>query len=102
LQTKSITGADYLLRAGFVEAMWDKSCNSVDDFVAAKASYFNKPQQLSTNGPQQVQYQSLENNKFQQVSIGFGIWFGTRCSTRRSSRKPFKFNIQNISAIEPC
>jgi hypothetical protein len=43
---------------------------TVDDFVAAKASDFNKSQQLSTSGLQQVQYQSVRNNKFQQVSIG--------------------------------
>jgi hypothetical protein len=46
--------------------------------VAVKASNFNKEQQVSTSGRQQVQYQSLENLKFQQSSIGFGIWFGTR------------------------
>jgi hypothetical protein len=56
---------------------------NVDDFVAAKASNFNKSQMPSTNGPQQVQHQSLKSNKFQQVSIRVGIWFGTRCSTQR-------------------
>jgi hypothetical protein len=35
------------------------------DFVAAKAFDFSKPQQLSTSGSQQVQYQSLKNLKFQ-------------------------------------
>jgi hypothetical protein len=30
---------------------------TVDDSVAAKASYFNKSQQLPTNGLQQAQYQ---------------------------------------------
>lgn len=49
--------------------------------VAAKASSFNKSQQLSANGPQEVQYQSLKNLKFQQSSMSFGIWFGTRWST---------------------
>jgi len=34
-------------------------------FCAEKASDFNKSQQLSTSGPQQVQYQSVGNNKFQ-------------------------------------
>jgi len=53
---------------------------TVGKIVAAKASDFNKEQQTSTSGKQQVQYQSLRNNKFQQVSIGFGIWFGTRGS----------------------
>jgi hypothetical protein len=37
---------------------------------AEKASDFNK--QLSTSGVQQVQYQSVRNNKFQQISIG--VW----------------------------
>ena len=49
-------------------------------FCAEKASDFNKSQQLSTSGPLEVQYQSLGNNKFQQVSISVGIWFGTRGS----------------------
>jgi hypothetical protein len=30
-----------------------------DDFVAVKASDFNKSQQLSTSGLQQVQYQAV-------------------------------------------
>ena len=38
---------------------------AVDDFVAAKASDFNKSQQRSTSGMQQVQYQLVRNNKFQ-------------------------------------
>lgn len=38
---------------------------TVDDFVAAKASDFNKSLRLSTSSPQQVQYQSLKNLKFQ-------------------------------------
>jgi hypothetical protein len=42
--------------------------------VTVKASNFNKSQQLSTNGMQQVQYQSLKNLKFQQVSIGVEHW----------------------------
>src|SRR6478672_12990596 len=49
-------------------------------FCAEKASNFNKSQQLSTSGVQQVQYQSVRNNKFQQVSIRVGICFGTRGS----------------------
>jgi hypothetical protein len=32
------------------------------------------------SGPQQLQHQSLGNNKILQVSIGNGIWFGTRGS----------------------
>jgi hypothetical protein len=46
-------------------------------FCAEKASDFTKSQQVSTSGVQQVQYQSVRNNKFQQVSIRVGIWFGT-------------------------
>jgi hypothetical protein len=30
-----------------------------------RASNCNRPQRLSTNGLQQIQYQSLKNNKFQ-------------------------------------
>ena len=45
-----------------------------------QASNFNKSQQLSTSRSQQVQHQSLRNNKFQQDSISAGIWFGTRGS----------------------
>jgi hypothetical protein len=40
---------------------------TVDDFVAVKAFSFNKSQQLSTNGSQQVQYQSLRTTKFRSV-----------------------------------
>jgi len=65
-----------------------------DDFVAVKASKNHKVLKLSTSGSQQVQYQSLKNLKFQQGSIMVGIWFGTRCSTRLSSRNSFKFNIE--------
>src|SRR5258708_26119131 len=53
---------------------------TVGKIVAAKASYFNKEQQLSTSDAQQVQYQSLGNNKSQQGSIGVRIWFWTRGS----------------------
>jgi hypothetical protein len=52
----------------------------VDDFVAAKALSFNKVQQSSTRRPQTVLQQSLRNNKNPQISIRFGIWFGTRGS----------------------
>jgi len=38
---------------------------TVDDFVLLKASRFNKSQQLSMSGSQQIQYQSLKNLKFQ-------------------------------------
>jgi hypothetical protein len=42
-----------------------KRDRSVDDFVAAKASDFNKSQQLSISGSQQIQYQSVASNKIQ-------------------------------------
>jgi hypothetical protein len=38
-----------------------------DDFVVERAFDFNKVQQLSTNGMQQVPYQSLKNNKCPQA-----------------------------------
>src|ERR1039457_1210817 len=42
---------------------------------------------------QQVQYQSLKNNKFQQVSPSIGIWFGTRGSeVQILSPRPFVSN----------
>ena len=67
--------------------------------MTAKASNLNKSQQPSTNELQQIQYQSLRNNKFQQVSISAGTWFGIRWPT---SEKPFRFNIENAKGIEPC
>jgi hypothetical protein len=42
---------------------------TVDDFVTVRASTFNTNQQLSTSGVQQVQYQSVTNYEFQQISI---------------------------------
>src|SRR6266404_2141747 len=38
---------------------------TVDDFVSVKASEFNKSQQRSRSGSQQVQYQSVTNHKIQ-------------------------------------
>jgi len=70
--------------------------------VSVKASKNNKAQQLSTSSVQQVQYQSLKNNKFQQSSTGFWIWFGTRGSTRQSSWKSFRFSIEIFQAVEVC
>src|SRR5262249_24243842 len=62
-------------------------------FCAEKASDFNKSQQPSTRGLQQVQYQSLKNNKFQQVSTRVAIWFGTRGSeVQILSPRPFIFS----------
>ena len=37
---------------------------------------------------QQVQHQSVTNIKFQQISIGFGIWFGTRGVGRQNLAHP--------------
>ena len=54
--------------------------NTVGDSVAVKAIKNHKVQQLSTNGMQQVQYQSIGNNRIPQGSIRIGIWFGTRGS----------------------
>ena len=52
--------------------------HTVGNFVTVKAPENRKLQQLSTSGLQQVQYQSLRINRFQQISIGSGIWFGIR------------------------
>jgi hypothetical protein len=41
---------------------------TVDDFVTVRASTFNANQQLSTRSVQQVQYQSITNYEFQQIS----------------------------------
>ena len=51
---------------------------AVGKFVTAKAPENHKIQQLSTSSMQQVQYQSLTINRFQQVSPSTGIWFGIR------------------------
>ncbi len=51
---------------------------NVVDFVAAKASKFNRIQHGSTSDPQTIQQESLRINKFRQTSTSFGIWFGTR------------------------
>jgi hypothetical protein len=74
----------------------------VDDFVAVKAFDLNKSQQLSTSGLQEVQYQSVRNNKFPQVSIRRGIWFGTRGSTRHTSCNSFRFSAEKSEGIESC
>ena len=42
---------------------------TVDDFVTVRASTFNANQQLSTRSVQQIQYQSIKNYRFQQISI---------------------------------
>ena len=49
-----------------------------------------RDQQRSTRlnaGPQTLQYQSIKNNRIPQISICYGIWFGTRCSTRKIHRQ---------------
>ena len=53
---------------------------SVGKFVTVKAPENFKIQQFSTSGLQQVPYESLAPNRFPQVSVTFGIWFGTRGS----------------------
>ena len=42
---------------------------TVDDFVTVRASTFNADQQFSIRSVQQVQYQSITNYGFQQISI---------------------------------
>lgn len=81
-------------------------------FCAEKASDFNKSQQLPISSSQQVQYQSLKNREFQQVSIGSGIWFGTRGAicrptfTNSRSAGTLTYNgkpaIARWSLIAPC
>jgi len=44
---------------------------TVGDFVSVKTSKNHKVQQLSTSDVQQVQYQSIKNNKIPQTSTGF-------------------------------
>jgi DNA polymerase III delta prime subunit len=78
------------------------SIKIVGDFVAVKASKNHRVQQLSTSSLQRVQYQSITTNRIPQHSTGDRIWFGTRGSTRRNSRKPFRFNTTIILAVETC
>ena len=70
--------ASVAIKSVSMEGVTPRCCRR---FCAEKASNVNKSHQRSTSRPQQVQYQSLKNNKFQQSSTGFGIWFGTRGST---------------------
>lgn len=51
-----------------LELPWS-STGTVDDFVTVRASMLNANQQLSTRSVQQVQYQSITNHEFQQISI---------------------------------
>ena len=78
--------------------------SAVGKNVTHRASNFQEVQQLSTNGPQQIQYQLLRNIRLQQVSIGSEIWFGPRCSEVQilSPRPilsfcPFKDEIERLS-----
>ncbi len=73
---------------------------SVGKTVAVKASKNRRVQQRSTSSLQQVQYQSIRNNKVQQISIVIGIWFGTRCSTRRASPKSLRFSTEKTKGVE--
>lgn len=66
--------------------------------VAVKASKLNSDQQLSISGLQQVQHQSVTNNKIQQISIGSGIWFGTRFSTETP---PFATPLDSMVRTSP-
>src|ERR1700733_6248109 len=77
----------------------ERSCLAVDDFVAVKAHDFNKAQQTSTSRLQQVQHQSLGINKIQQISISSGIWFGTRCSTRKSYSEVLHFQQTHLAHL---
>jgi hypothetical protein len=79
---------------------------SMEGGTSLKASNLNKSQQLSTSGLQQIQYQSLKSNGFQQASIGSGIWFGTRgAEVQILSPRPFfsitykKFWISLLAAV---
>ncbi|HZL65975.1 MAG TPA: hypothetical protein VFC29_01450, partial [Candidatus Limnocylindrales bacterium] len=63
---------------------------TVVEIVTVKASKNLKLQQISTTGTQQVPYQSVTNLNFQQISITYGIWFGTRGSeVQILSPRPF-------------
>src|SRR6266849_6897249 len=69
-------------------------------FCAVKASGFNKSQQLSTSGSQQVQHQSVTNSKFQHISTSIGIWFGTRGSeVQILSPRPLS-NAHDLKALQ--
>jgi hypothetical protein len=54
--------------------------HGVGKIVAARTSDFNREQQPPSRMAQRLQYQSVESNRFQQISIMFGIRFGTRGS----------------------
>jgi hypothetical protein len=78
----------------------DGKASAVDDFVVVKASAFNKPQQFSTSGSQQVQYQSVTNRKFQQTSTSPGIWFGTRGLPGAPRGTPLDSIAENLEVLK--
>jgi hypothetical protein len=51
---------------------------TVVEIVTVKASKNLQLQQISPTGTQQVPYQSVTNLNFQQISITYGIWFGSQ------------------------
>lgn len=66
---------------------------TVDNFATAKAPSFNSFQPTPTSRPQTFQHQSLRINKNPQISIGSGIWFGTRGpEVQILSPRSFSFN----------
>ena len=65
---------------------------SVDNFVTAKASDFNKIQQSSSSRQQTFQQESLRIHKIPQGSISLCTWFGTRRpEVQILSPRPFIF-----------
>jgi hypothetical protein len=54
--------------------------HGVGKIVAARTSNFDRGQQPPSRMAQRLQYQSVESDKFQQVSMMFGIRFGTAWS----------------------
>ena len=72
---------------------------TVGDFVAVRTSRNHRVLQLSTSDVQQVQYQSIKNNRIPQSSTRFGIWFGTRGSeVQILSPRPIFFSDLQPSA----
>jgi hypothetical protein len=71
----------------------------VDDFVAAKASDFNKSQQLSMSGVQQIQYELVKKSRIPQRSIGDRIWFGPGAEVQILSPRPSFQKLTSTSRI---
>jgi len=57
--------------------------STVDDIVAVRASKGSMKPQLSITRPQIIQYKTVKNTIFQQISITCRNWFGTRGSEVR-------------------